>query len=64
MQSSFPDSLTRFVVDENRVLELAQVRWILDRIQRALPQAVPVAQRELMGVALLNLAIHRLYRES
>jgi len=64
MQSSFPDSLTRFVVDEHRVLELAQMPWILDRIQQALPQAVPVAQRELMGVALLNLAIQLLYRES
>lgn len=63
MQSSFPDSLTRFVIDGDRELELARVQGIMNRILAALPPSVPDAQRDYLGTALLSLAVTLLCRK-
>lgn len=48
--------LTRVMMDDDRGVEIAQMQLVLQRIQSAL-RDVPLAQREYIANALLNLAV-------
>jgi hypothetical protein len=48
--------LTRVMTDDDRAVEIAQLQSVMQRIQGAL-RDVPLAQREYIANALLNLAV-------
>jgi hypothetical protein len=48
--------LTRVMTDDDRGVEIAQLQAVMQRIQGAL-RDVPLAQREYIANALLNLAV-------
>jgi hypothetical protein len=48
--------LTRVMTDDDRGVEIAQLQAVMQRIQHAL-RDVPLAQREYIANALLNLAV-------
>ena len=48
--------LTRVMTDDDRGVEIAQLQLVMQRIQNAL-RDVPLAQREYIANALLNLAV-------
>jgi hypothetical protein len=48
--------LTRIMTDDDRGVEIAQLQSVMQRIQGAL-RDVPLAQREYIANALLNLAV-------
>jgi hypothetical protein len=48
--------LTRVMTDDDRGVEIAQLQLVMQRIQSAL-RDVPLAQREYIANALLNLAV-------
>jgi len=48
--------LTRVMTDDDRGVEIAQLQSVMQRIQGAL-RDVPLAQREYIANALLNLAV-------
>jgi hypothetical protein len=48
--------LTRVMTDDDGSVEIAQLQLVLQRIQSAL-RDVPLAQREYIANALLNLAV-------
>lgn len=54
---------TRVVVDGDRDIELAELQFVMQRIQQSL-QHFPAAQRAHLGNALLNLAISRMLSET
>jgi len=48
--------LTRVIMDDDRGVEIAQLQTVMQRIQSAM-RDVPLAQREYIANALLNLAV-------
>jgi hypothetical protein len=54
--------LTRVMTDDDRGLEVAQLQSVMHRIQSSL-RDMPMAQREYIANALLNLAVTRMVRE-
>lgn len=51
--------LTRVMTDDDRGVEVAQLQSVMQRIQSAL-RDMPIAQREYIANALLNLAVSRM----
>lgn len=56
--------LARVVVDGHLAAELAEVQFVMQRIQSALRGLVPPAQQTYIGNALLTLAAGHLLRET
>jgi hypothetical protein len=54
--------LTRVMTDDDRGVEVAQLQSVMHRIQSSL-RDVPMAQREYIANALLNLAVSRMLKE-
>ncbi|MDY6944625.1 MAG: hypothetical protein SXG53_02810 [Pseudomonadota bacterium] len=54
--------LTRVMTDDDRGVEVAQLQSVMHRIQGSL-RDVPMAQREYIANALLNLAVTRMVKE-
>lgn len=54
--------LTRVMIDDDCGVEVAQLQSVMERIQRMLHD-VPLAQREYIANALLNLAVSRMLKE-
>ncbi len=54
--------LTRVMTDDDRGVEVAQLQSVMHRIQSSLHD-VPMAQREYIANALLNLAVTRMVKE-
>lgn len=54
--------LTRVMTDHDRGIEVAQLQSVMHRIQSSL-RDVPLAQREYIANALLNLAVTRMVKE-
>lgn len=54
--------LTRVMTDDDRGVEVAQLQSVMQRIQSAL-RDMPIAQREYIANALLNLAVSRMVRD-
>lgn len=54
--------LTRVMTDDDRSVEIAQLQSVMHRIQSSL-RDVPLAQREYIANALLNLAVSRMVKE-
>jgi hypothetical protein len=56
--------IARVVVDGHPAAELAEVQFVMQRIQSAMRDLVPSAQQSYIGNALLNLAVGHLLRET
>lgn len=54
--------LTRVMTDDDCGVEIAQLQSVMHRIQSSL-RDLPVAQREYIANALLNLAVTRMVKE-
>lgn len=54
--------LTRVMIDDDCGVEVAQLQSVMERIQRMLHD-VPLAQREYIANALLNLAVSGMLKE-
>jgi hypothetical protein len=50
------------VVDDEFDLEIAQLQWVMQRIQQSLCD-IPLTQRESIANALLNVAVTRMLKE-
>ena len=55
--------LTRVMTDDDRGVEVAQLQWVMQRIQRSLGH-VPEAHREYLAHALLDLAVSTLSNQT
>lgn len=63
MSASFASNcLTRIVVDDEHEVAIAQLQWVMQRIQQSLLH-IPAAQREYIANALLSLAVAKMLKE-